>query len=321
MIIVDLVLIVILGYAVYLGSRRGGALVALELASFIAATAIAFLGYRALGGVIKSLSGVSLALADVASYLILWVAAELLLAVIMRYGIIRRHKGLFELNAPSKIVGGILNGVKVLILITLGLSLFASLPLTASTKQPVTNAYVPHLLLQTSGSLQSVLAGTLGRDLGESLNFFTVTSEPESEQKINLGFTTTNGVVDEASENQMLVLLNHERTSRGLKALTLNVKAREVARAYSKRMLAEGFFSHVDPDGHSPFDRMKAGGVKFGSAGENLALAPTLQLSHQGLMNSPGHRANILSKDYSAVGIGIIDAGIYGLMITQDFTD
>ncbi len=321
MIAVDLIIIAILGYAAFLGSRRGGALVALELVSFILATTFAFVGYQALGAFLKAQTGISLALADVAAYLIIWVIAELLLAVILRYGIIRRYKGLFRLNLPSQIIGGILNAAKMLILVTLGLSLFASLPLTASTKQPVTNALIPHLLLQTSGSLQQTLAGTLGRDLGESLNFFTVTSEPESEQRINLGFTTTNGVVDEASEQQMLILVNRERTSRGLKALTLNLKARAVARDYSKRMLAEGFFSHIDPDGHSPFDRMRVGGVKFGSAGENLALAPTLQLAHQGLMNSPGHRANILSSNYSTVGIGIIDAGIYGLMITQDFTD
>ena len=321
MIIVDIVIIAILGYSAYLGSRRGGALVALELTSFILATLLAFVGYQALGELVKRLSGASLALSNVAAYLIIWVVAELALALITRYGVIRHFKGIFNLTPSTRVLGGVLNAGKMLILITLILSLFVSLPLRAGLKQPVTNAYIPHLLLQSSGGLQQCLAGTLGRDLGQSLNFLTVTSEPESEQKINLGFTTTKGVVDEASEQQMLILLNHERTLHGLKALAYNVKAREVARAYSRRMLVEGFFSHIDPDGHSPFDRMKAGGVKFGSAGENLALAPTLPLAHQGLMNSPGHRANILSPDYATVGIGVIDAGIYGLMITQDFTD
>jgi uncharacterized protein YkwD len=86
-------------------------------------------------------------------------------------------------------------------------------------------------------------------------------------------------------------------------------------------MFARGYFSHISPEGKSPFDRMKAGGVSFGSAGENLALAPTLELAHQGLMNSPGHRANILSPKYKTVGIGIINGGPYGLMVTQDFSD
>jgi uncharacterized protein YkwD len=94
-----------------------------------------------------------------------------------------------------------------------------------------------------------------------------------------------------------------------------------VARAYSTKMLAEGFFSHVDRQGNTPFDRMTAGDVEYKSAGENLALAPTLLMAHQGLMNSPGHRANILKAEYGTVGIGIIDAGAHGLMVTQNFTD
>lgn len=49
------------------------------------------------------------------------------------------------------------------------------------------------------------------------------------------------------------------------------------------------------------------------------ALAPTLSQAHTGLMNSPGHRANILNNGFGRVGIGILDAGIYGLMITQNF--
>ena len=62
-------------------------------------------------------------------------------------------------------------------------------------------------------------------------------------------------------------------------------------------------------------------GGRKNAAGENLALAPTLQLAHDGLMKSPGHRANILSTNYRTVGIGIVDGGPYGLMVTQDFTD
>jgi uncharacterized protein YkwD len=75
-------------------------------------------------------------------------------------------------------------------------------------------------------------------------------------------------------------------------------------------MFARGYFAHETPEGRSPFDRMSADGVKFMTAGENLALAPTLQVAHNGLMKSPGHRANILAKDFGRVGIGILDGGI-----------
>ena len=61
--------------------------------------------------------------------------------------------------------------------------------------------------------------------------------------------------------------------------------------------------------------------IKFISAGENLAYAPTVEIAHQGLMNSPGHRENILRPSFGRVGIGVIDGGVYGKMFTQDFAD
>jgi uncharacterized protein YkwD len=168
--------------------------------------------------------------------------------------------------------------------------------------------------------LQALLSSGLGRDLGESLNFFTVTNDATEEKSVELGFRAT-GKVSPDDEAAMLVLVNHERTSRGLPALTLNPKARDVARAHSEDMLERGYFSHITPEGASPFDRLHDGHVSFGSAGENLALAPTLALAHQGLMNSARHRANILGKQYRTIGIGIMDAGPYGLMVSQEFTD
>jgi uncharacterized protein YkwD len=84
-------------------------------------------------------------------------------------------------------------------------------------------------------------------------------------------------------------------------------------------MFARGYFSHVTPDGKTLVDRVRAGKVSFLTAGENLALGPTLPICHEGLMNSPGHKANILHKDYGRLGVGVLDGGKYGLMITQNF--
>lgn len=66
---------------------------------------------------------------------------------------------------------------------------------------------------------------------------------------------------------------------------------------------------------------MENAGIKFVAAGENLALAPSTELAMEGLMNSPGHRANILSPQFGKIGIGAMQGGIYGLMFTQEFTD
>jgi uncharacterized protein YkwD len=119
----------------------------------------------------------------------------------------------------------------------------------------------------------------------------------------------------------MLVLINQERAKAGLAALAWDEDLAKVARAHSTDMFARGYFAHKNPDGLSPFDRMANAGITFKAAGENLAYAATVELAHGGLMRSPGHRANILEKDFGRVGIGIIDAGPYGKMFTQSFRD
>jgi uncharacterized protein YkwD len=86
-------------------------------------------------------------------------------------------------------------------------------------------------------------------------------------------------------------------------------------------MWRRNYFGHVSPEGHDAGDRLNAAEVSYQMAGENLALAPTLQSAHTGLMNSEGHRANILDPDFRRVGIGVIDNGYYGKMFVQVFTD
>jgi uncharacterized protein YkwD len=93
----------------------------------------------------------------------------------------------------------------------------------------------------------------------------------------------------------------------------------EVARQHSTDMFRRGYFAHVTPENGTPFDRIREAKIRFLTAGENLALAPSMQIAHTGLMKSPGHRANILRPEFGRVGIGIMDGGIHGLMVTQNF--
>ena len=321
MIIVDLGILAVVGYGTYAGTKRGVMLATLEFASFFVATVVAILVYPSVAASLVDWMGITTALAHVAAFALVWMMTEILTALLARWLLVPRLIKRFPLNWASQVTGGAVNAVKSIMLLTFGLILFAGLPLSALAKRPVTDSFLANTLLASSGLWQQWVSGTLCGDLGESLNFVTVSAEPESNQHIDLGFTATDVSVDTEAEEMMLKLTNRERTARGLRPLEINARARDVARAYSKRMLAEGYFSHIDADKHTPFDRMTAGGVSYGTAGENLALAPTVQLAQQGLMNSPGHRANILSPSYREVGIGVIDAGPYGLMITEDFTD
>jgi len=120
------------------------------------------------------------------------------------------------------------------------------------------------------------------------------------------------------AERAMLRAINAERREQGLPPLSWCESCARVARGHSKDMYRGGYFSHEDLDGDDPFDRMVNAGVSYGAAGENLALAPTIDEAHDGLMKSPDHRENILRTEFEQVGIGIYE-GPYGLMCTQVF--
>jgi uncharacterized protein YkwD len=79
------------------------------------------------------------------------------------------------------------------------------------------------------------------------------------------------------------------------------------------------YFSHDSPVTGSPFDRIKGAGIIYSRAGENLAYAQSTAVAHRALMDSPGHRENILRPEFTRIGIGVINAGAFGRMFTQLF--
>lgn len=122
-----------------------------------------------------------------------------------------------------------------------------------------------------------------------------------------------------AEEQQMINLVNQERTSRGLKALQVDMSLVKTARMKSNDMIAKNYFAHQSPTYGSPFDLMKSQGVTYRTAGENLAGAGSVSSAHTNLMNSSGHRANILNGNFTHIGIGVVKGGNYGMMFTQHF--
>ncbi len=123
-----------------------------------------------------------------------------------------------------------------------------------------------------------------------------------------------------ADEQKMLNLVNSARASAGLKPLQADLSLVKLARLKAQDMINKNYFSHTSPTYGSPFDMMKSYGVSYRYAGENLAGAPTVDSAHTNLMNSTGHRANILNGNFTKVGIGVVNGGPYGKMFVQMFT-
>jgi uncharacterized YkwD family protein len=129
----------------------------------------------------------------------------------------------------------------------------------------------------------------------------------------------TGATVPAAAEQQMLELVNRERAANGLRPLAADPELTRLARLKSQDMITLNYFDHQSPTYGSPFDMMRAAGVSFRLAGENLAGAGTVTAAHTALMNSPGHRANILNPGYTHIGIGTGVSGRFGLVFTQLF--
>ncbi|WP_319546092.1 CAP domain-containing protein [Ruegeria conchae] len=135
-------------------------------------------------------------------------------------------------------------------------------------------------------------------------------------------------------EREMLALINQERTSRGLDPLELERNLNESSEDHSTWMLDTDRFSHTGQGGSSATQRMQAAGFDLSGSwrtGENIAwqsergapgISDDVAQLHQNLMNSPGHRANILNPDFKYIGIGIEEGDMQGfdaVMVTQNF--
>lgn len=120
------------------------------------------------------------------------------------------------------------------------------------------------------------------------------------------------------AEQRMFYLLNLERKQAGLAALQWNNDAAQAARAHAHRMADHGELSHQFQAEPGLQQRLISTSVRFTSAAENIALADDEDEAHLGLMSSPGHRENILTTYYTAVGIGVIRRN-GRLFVTEDF--
>ncbi|HEY3247336.1 MAG TPA: CAP domain-containing protein [bacterium] len=122
-------------------------------------------------------------------------------------------------------------------------------------------------------------------------------------------------------EADVMALVNRDRVRFGLAPLAFSAPLRVAARGHGVEMFVHGYMSHTARNGSTPMDRALAAGVRAHLFGENLAYAADVSIAHRLLMNSPGHRANILSRAFHRLGIGVIDGGDKGVIVVENFAD
>lgn len=323
--VLDVIILTVLTFYAYEGYILGFVIAGLDLVSFIFSFIIALKFYGPFGMFLADAFSISPGFARAIGFFVLALLSEVIINVILK----QAAKRIPELPVDSGLRTflknfnhrlGIIPGlISAFIILSFLLSVIISLPSSPVLKNLVTSSRLGKHLVANAATFEKGLNDVFGGALNETMNFLTV--KPESDEMVDLRFTVAAPSVDSASEQAMFRLVNKERVANSLNPVSFDNKLRGLARDYSKDMLQRGYFSHYNPEGESPFDRMDAYGIEYSYAGENLALAPSAELAMQGLMNSPGHRANILNPNFNKIGIGAMDGGVYGKMFTQEFTD
>ncbi len=314
---IDLILILIVVLAVMAGWYRGFITSTLGLLIWAGSFIIAYLGYHYVADFLDNIFNAGPWLLPLA-FILTAIVAGTILSIVAGY-ISRNVPAEVHLNGANKVLGVIPGAIMGYLYAVIFAALFLALPIRDRITDEIRSSRLGVQLAMQSEWANRKLAPVFDEAIRQTINSLTV--KPGSAEKINLTFKVNNAAPRPAYEAEMLQLINEERRKHGLKELQADREMLQVARAHSQDMFAKGYFAHDNPEGKDPFDRMRAANIQFAAAGENLALAQTVEIAHVNLMNSPGHRANILNPSFGRVGIGILDGGFYGLMISQEFRD
>lgn len=307
---VDLVIILVLIFFIQQGFVNGFWSILIDFLAFFGALLISLKSYKVASAVLQSKFLFTFSLANALGYLAIAVISEILISFILIY-LIKKLPPKILKNKINRILGLILSLGQGVLFIAFALLLVISLPINPAIKTDISSSAIGGFILNKTTGIE--------KNINDSLTYMTI--EPTSHESISLDDQTQNLTVDAVSQNKMFQLMNKERTNRGIAALTWDTKLLVVAQDYAKMMWSNKYFGHYDPSGRDVGDRLTAAGISYEIAGENLALAPTVEIAHTGLMNSVGHRANILDIRFYKVGVGVIDNGYYGKMFVQVFTN
>lgn len=314
---VDIAIVCLVGLLAVLGLRRGFLLGALDLLGVAAGLIVSAVYYRRLIDPLVDL-GLGRGTAAVVAFAVLNVLAQA--AVALLTGALFRHPRRLRWPLPLRwgdgllgVIPGAIKGLAIAAIVVLPLA-FLQRPLVLSEQIRASRLADPLV-----GLGLDALYGAVDRYDIDLADFAVITSRP-AEDGVTLPFTVTAGLgADGGAEAEILRLVNAERAAAGLDPVEADPALAAIGRSHSEEMFRLGYFAHRSPVTGEPGDRLDAAEIRYLASGENLAYAPTVAVAHRGLMDSPGHRANILNPTFTRLGVGVVRAPNRGLMITQEF--
>jgi uncharacterized protein YkwD len=316
---IDAVIIALIGVAVWNGYRSGFVATLYGLATWVVSFAAAAVFQQPASSLVQRL-GLSPAVAPPVAFVAVLVLVEGLFSLAGFFAlspVVKRIHSLHWVEEIDKVLGMIPSVARALFVLGIVLSALVVSPVPNDLKAAVEQSRLARALIERIAAVQPSLAALSGQ-VGEKVPLFVTKLGENETQKLdlpdNLALTP-----DPSAERQMLEQVNEERANAGLKPLVWDDRLVPIARQHSEEMFKLKYFAHQSPVTGSPFDRLKAAGVTYTRAGENLAYAQSVTVAFRGLMDSPGHRENILRPEFTRIGIGVISAGAYGRMFTQMF--
>lgn len=314
--VIDVALLSVVILSLWLGWQKGAITGVADLISWVGSLLIAFFCYPAVSSFINTNAPSVGVWSRPLAFFGLLILIRVLFSVIFSRLLsdVQSQTHTSTANKAFGLVPGFINGLINAMIIA---ALLLVVPLSGNISVTAHNSVAVKKLSEPVQWFDAQLSPIFEEALKNPVS--TRNIYPAPDETVHLPFTVTSATPKPHLEDQMIELVNKERNKQGLKSLVFDPSLVPVARSHSADMFSRGYFSHYSLEGKTVSDRLRKAGVRFLTAGENLALAPTLSTAHTGLMNSPGHRANILHKSYGKVGIGILDGGSRGLMVTQIF--
>jgi len=305
------------------GWVRGFTREAMDLVGLILGIALAFRFSGPLGDALAEWLGISSELGRLTGGIALFLLVGVGASIGSHY--LQKVFTLPGLALTHRLLGGGLALAWALFVAILMLSLVVVIPLPASVDERIEESSVAVALTDPDAFPQRMFHTVAGdRVLEALLNLDRLVGR----EKIILEEDETLAIPpadpgdlrsDRRAAEDIFELVNRARIDEGLDPLAWSAPLAIVGEEHATEMYVEGYFSHTSPTTGTVAGRMAEAGIPYVTVGENLALAATARTVHQGLMNSPGHRANIVGARFARLGIGVV-RGPLGLMVVQVFS-
>ena len=270
---VDLLILFTLTVYLLSGWTRGFFIGILDLLGFIFSFVSALKFYSVLGLLLRNNFNLTKGIANALGFFLAGILSEIIYSAIINIIVNKVYSKLKDWTINKKIINllktidnklGIIPVLgEALIFTAFVLTLLITLPVHGKIKKEITSSKIGKYLINYTQGIEHQLNSVFGEAVNETLTFLTVNPNPASSESVDLGFIQKEGKVDSQAEGTMLTLVNIERQKNNLRPLESDSALKELARDYARDMFARGYFSHYNPEGQSPFDRMKNRNILF----------------------------------------------------------